>query len=546
MSIKPIDQPLPGEQVIALSPDSAAESAVVWLARPNLFPGRALTAPTLQRRQRWQAGRLALHGQTLTAGIVHGLAVGHELLSPSREGDPPGVRLTIGAGLGLAVSGEDVVLAQPAELDLRQLPVFAEPSVEVGLPNETVAEEAPDPGLPPPPPDPIPPADGGGDDVPGDDGGALHARAFLRRRLGALFAAAPDAIARVGVLVLQPIEVDRLGEFDPTDPCELCPCGEPGDDTSFEDWRLADGARFAWYPWPREWRLLPADGPTLRNQIAWMIFDAEADLAPGAVLPWEQLGVPVALIALDAQLQPLFIDHASVVRRGGYGRDPRLVVGNTLTTAQWRRTPLWQARIEQMAEQIADAGDPPPPATALAQSFARLPPAGLLPTNALDLKVLPLNAATERLSSDFFPGTFELDAVPVPIDGLDLAVREAASLAPIDMVVPDRVRVLVPVPQAVYEPRLLYEEVIDPEFQATLDRVLLAACGRLGGAGGAARTGCTGARIREPHPVGPAAGRRRSSRASGGGPASAPLRQRDVNNFGLGRSESVCVGLSRS
>ena len=211
-----------------------------------------------------------------------------------------------------------------------------------------------------------------------------------------------------------------------------------------------------------------------------MIFDAEADLAPGAVLPWEQLGVPVALIALDAQLQPLFIDHASVVRRGGYGRDPRLVVGNTLTTAQWRRAPLWQARIEQMAEQIADAGDPPPPATALAQSFARLPPAGLLPTNALDLKVLPLNAATEKLSSDFFPGTFELDAVPVPIDGLDLAVREAASLAPIDMVVPDRVRVLVPVPQAVYEPRLLYEEVIDPEFQATLDRVLLARAGALG------------------------------------------------------------------
>ena len=53
-----------------------------------------------------------------------------------REGDPPGVRLTIRAGLGPAVSGEDVVLAQPVELDLRQLPVFAEPSVEVGLPAD--------------------------------------------------------------------------------------------------------------------------------------------------------------------------------------------------------------------------------------------------------------------------------------------------------------------------------------------------------------------------------------------------------------------------
>ena len=336
------------------------------------------------------------------------------------------MRLTIGAGLGLAVSGEDVVLAQPAELDLRQLPVFAEPSVEVGLPNETVAEEAPDPGLPPPPPDPIPPADGGGDDVPGDDGGALHARAFLRRRLGALFAAAPDAIARVGVLVLQPIEVDRLGEFDPTDPCELCPCGEPGDDTSFEDWRLADGARFAWYPWPREWRLLPADGPTLRNQIAWTIFDAEADLAPGAVLPWEQLGVPVALIALDAQLQPLFIDHASVVRRGGYGRDPRLVVGNTLTTAQWRRAPLWQARIEQMAEQIADAGDPPPPAAALAQSFARSS-AG---RPAADQRPRPEGPAAQRGDREaqqrFLSRHFRARRRPGADRGLDLAVREAS------------------------------------------------------------------------------------------------------------------------
>jgi hypothetical protein len=259
VSIKPIDQPLPGEQVVALSPKSAAEAAVVWLARPNLFSGRALTAPTLQRRQRWQAGRLALRGQMLTAGMVHGLEVGHELLPPSGEGQPPGVRLTIGAGLGLAVSGEDVVLPRPVALDLRQLPVFAEPSVEVGLPGEAVGEEAPQPTLPPPP-DPIPPADGGGDDGPGDGETGLHARAFLRRRLGALFAAAPDAIARVGVLVLQPIEVDRLGEFDPTDPCDLCPCGEPGDDTSFEDWRLADGARLAWYPWPREWRPLPADG----------------------------------------------------------------------------------------------------------------------------------------------------------------------------------------------------------------------------------------------------------------------------------------------
>ena len=475
MSIKPIDQPLPGEQVVALSPESAAEAAVHWLARPNLFPGRALTAPTMQRRQRWQAGRLALHGQTLTAGIVHGLEVGHELLSPDREGDPSAVRLTIAAGLGIAASGEDVVLTRPVEIDLRQLPVFAEPSAEIELPQEEDPAPQPDEEAIRGALRVMSAADGdGGTDPP------VRARALLRRRLGALFAAAPAAIPRVGVLVLQPIEVDRLGEFDPTDPCELDPCGEAGDNRSFEDWRVADGVRLAWYAWPLEWRPLPAEGPTLRNELAWTIFQAEAGLAYGALLPWEQLGVPLALIALDAQLQPRFIDCASVVRLGGRARDSRLALRAMQVSAAWRLAPLWQAQIEQLAEQIADAGDPPPAAAALAQGFARLPPAGLLPSSAIDLTVLPLNSATEALRSEFFPGTFELDAVPVPVEGLDLAVREAAALAPIEMDLPERVRVLVPVPQAVYEPRLLHEEVIDPEFQATLDRFLLVRAGALG------------------------------------------------------------------
>jgi hypothetical protein len=175
----------------------------------------------------------------------------------------------------------------------------------------------------------------------------------------------------------------------------------------------------------------------------------------------------------------MFIDRASVVRLGGNARDPRLALGPQ-ASADWRRAPLWQAQIEQLAEQIADAGDPPPPAATLAQAFARLPPAGLLPTNAIDLSVLPLNDTVETLHSDFFPGTFELDAVPVPIESLDLAVRETAALAPLDMNQQERVRVLVPVPQAVYERDLLREEIIDPEFQATLDRFLLARARALG------------------------------------------------------------------
>ena len=49
--------------------------------------------------------------------------------------------------------------------------------------------------------------------------------------------------------------------------------------------------------------------------------------------------------------------------------------------------------------------------------FDRLPPFGLLPRTAVDL---------EALTAGFFPGTFELDAVPIPAQQLDLAVEEAA------------------------------------------------------------------------------------------------------------------------
>jgi hypothetical protein len=242
VSIKPIDQPLPGEQVVALSPESAAGSRrALARATQSVLRSRAhradIAAPAALAGWPTRSAR-----QTLTAGIVHGFEVGHELLSPGAKASR-WRRLTIAAGLGLAASGEDVVLTRPVELDLRQLPVFAEPSVEVGLPDVPVAEEAPQPRLPPPPPDPS----------AGRRGRRRRSRRRRNRarpRLSApaawpLFAAAPNAIARIGVLVLQPTEVDRLGEFDPTDPCELYPCGEAGDNSSFEDWRLADGVRLA-------------------------------------------------------------------------------------------------------------------------------------------------------------------------------------------------------------------------------------------------------------------------------------------------------------
>jgi hypothetical protein len=452
VSTTPIARPLTGERVVALSPENATAAATDWLRRPNLFPGRALTAPTLQQRQRWQAGRIAIRGQAYTAGVVTGLEVGFVV----EEGT---ARFTIQPGRGLTVTGEDVVLAQPATMRLVDLPVVAEPRVfvEAGEPRE--------------------------DDTRIDDEepGAPRRRVVGATRLGALIAVRRDLVPAAGVLVLQPVTVDRF-DFDPTDPCERFPCAERGAaearsgsaPESFEDWRSADGLRVLWYAWPDEWRALPAAGPRQRNALAHLIFDAEAALADGAALPWEPWGVPVALIAVDPEWQPVFVDRAAVVRRGGRARDARLAVraGSRLGT-QSRLPSLWQARIEQLAEQLAEQGDPAPAASTLAEGFERLPPAGLLPVNVVNLDALPLNPATEVLRSEFFPAGFELDAVPVPIEQLDVAVREAASLAALDFSLGERVRVLVPVTQASFEPRLLVEDVVAPEFQQTLDRFLL-------------------------------------------------------------------------
>jgi hypothetical protein len=458
VSIKPIEKPLDGERVLAISPETANDAATDWLRRPNLFPGRALTAPTLEQRQRWQAGRIAVRSQAFTRGVASGLEVSYSI-EPGAPGARSIVRLQITPGRALTWSGEDAVLATPVEVRFDDLPVVAEPAV--------FAEATGEGG-------PVAPAPGGL--------GVLRPRTIGTPRMGSLIAVRNDILPAAGVLVLQPVIADR-SDFDPTDPCDRCQCAESSDAApdSFEDWRTADGVRLLWYAWPDEWRALPPDTARRRNALAHIVFDAEAALAEGEPLPWESFGAPIAVIGMTAAWEPAFADRAAVVRRGGRARNARLALGAGGQLAADSRLPgLWQARIEQLAEQIAEMSNPLPAADVLAQAFGRLPPAGLLPTNAIGLDVLPLNVASEVLQSRFFPAGFELDAVPVPIPQLDLAMREAASLAAIDFSSAERVRVLVPVTQASYESRLLYEEAVAPEFQQTVDRFVLTRSRALG------------------------------------------------------------------
>lgn len=443
MSIRSISQPLPGERVLALSPGSLEAATQVWLRRPHLFPGRALTAAALQQRQAWQAGHIAARGRDVLPGVVEGLEVS---LAGGAALDTAAV--TVDKGRALCASGEDVVLPAALHARLGALPVVAPAAFF---------------------------ANGSGVNDPSADG------SLREREVGAALAelapAARAALPRLGVLVLRPVALD-VAAFDPLDPCDRTPGSLAEHPAAHEDWRLRDGAQLLWYVWPAEW-LSPA-APTgqvrspeqMRSLLAARIFDAEGRLPEGQALPWEAFGAPLALVLLDAAGRVLWWDRASVVRRGGRGRDAHLLAGPGRAQAGTSaREPLrWQARIEQFAEQVAAAG--PLSAAQLRQQFNDfLPPVGLLPRDALD---------TTTRRSDFFPLNFDLDAAPVPLEQLDLAVRASAGLAPLNLGAAESVRLLVPVPLAHWEPRLLIQETVDPEFQATLDRFALARARHLG------------------------------------------------------------------
>ena len=444
MTIQPISDPLDGERVIGLSPQNADEAAIDWLRRPNIFPGRALTQGALQQAQAWAAGHIAKRGQDWVAGVVSGL----EVQAQAVAGDAfAATRLQVAKGRGLAVSGEDVVLNTALQCLLSDVPVIAPPGFFVDGSGVEAGTEGELPTLLP---------------------------RVVGATLGQLGAASLAALPPVGVLVLRPVQVDG-SSLDPLDPCEHSACdeGTVDDTAAFADWRISDATQLVWFVWPGEWRGLPAvaDGQ-LRNALAWTVFAAENELAAGDSLPWEDWGVPVALVALGIDRAPQWLDRASVVRAGGRARDSRLHLVNGTMAADSRLPSLWQAQLEQLAEQIAAAGSPGPAPAQLATGFGRfLPPVGLLPANCFD----PVSH-----QSGFFPGAFEVDASPVPVDQLDLAIRASAGLAPLSVAAAERVRILVPVPLSSWEPRLLQTEVIDPLFQSTLDDNLLTRSRTLG------------------------------------------------------------------
>src|SRR5205823_1214831 len=221
-----------------------------------------------------------------------------------------------------------------------------------------------------------------------------------------------------GMVVLQPVVFESIATGDTGDECgggSTNPCELDGESFAFEDWQLVDGCRLLLYAWPDDWLALPAVDGRWRNRLAWSVFNAERGRAADTPMPWEQYGVPLALVGFDPTVAagrevqwdhgeiswtPRFADRNAVARLGG--RPKR----RTSAPGADDNPFLWQARVQQLAEQVAGLGPSLTPAQ-IASQLRYLPPVGLLPKSAIDAR-----AGRDH----FFPPTYVVSAAPIPLE----------------------------------------------------------------------------------------------------------------------------------
>lgn len=433
MKVSPIKSPLAGEQVVSVDPEIKTFTDKDWRKRLNYFTGRSLTHTAFRIEQGGRSGRIATLGQMLSPGVIFGLEA-----DKASNLNADGVQQTmihISPGSGISASGEIVTLNQPIQARIKDIRVYAPVSL-----SETGEETEPL-------------------DTTTDDGVTVENSSdlsgILARRLGLGIQEMIDAgqeIPSAAILVLQPVQVEMQMQQE-DDPCELDPANY-----AYENWQLVDGARLVLYSWPEEVLTLPEHNMAWRNRLANQIFTLEQNLFADQLLPWMNVGVPIALIGFDEDWEPLFIDRNSVVRSGGKRRRTTSVLPNVGNRF------LSQARFEQFNEHIADLVSDAAIddlMTGSANAFRYLPPIGVLPKHFIDLR---------QLQHNFFPLNYHVEAVVIPYEQLDVVVQDSAALESFDLNRADRIQTLVPVPQIYYEPDLLNVETIDPEFDGTIQR----------------------------------------------------------------------------
>lgn len=434
-SITPIRPHFGDEHVVGVDPPIRPNTGTFWRRRIRPFTGRALSHVALEAERQTLSGLQRLRGQSVSHGTIAGLEVS---LSRDAIGAPlDAARIRVGEGLGLARSGEDVSIPATRSLALAKLPTIArvdlgEDERDGSASDRTRAAMGNGPNLRP------------------------EAPRTMYRSLEHLIAQGHgDALPRVMVLVAEPVVMVELANPSDGD------CPPDRRDEAFDDLQYVDGARLALYAWPEEMTgiggslgyAMPGPGAQRRNLLAHRIFDVERSFASGDAHPWENHGVPLAMIGFAEDWSLEFIDAAAVARIGGHPL-PR-----SYSAGRGGNPYLWQARMAQFAGQVLELENAD--ANAFARPFALLPPVGMLPGDLFD----PLTR-----HQSFFPSGFDVRMAPVAIEQVELAMREAAPLAPLDMTQPDSVELLLPVPAKLYDGDLFRLAAPEPAFQIAIDR----------------------------------------------------------------------------
>ncbi len=423
--IRPTDF-LKAERVIAVTPKPSTYIRECRNRRLNYYTGRVLTHTALNVEQHHHSGHLGMYGSQLSPGTVFGLDVGYRWTPVSKKPAEEAV--------GGEVSGAAPVVIETLE-------AVPEPSPDR---TDIVWEFHISAGL--------------GLTIDGEDV-CLSQPLDVEVNKIPVIDRPTDLPRGLGVLVLQPIVADSAGDQDEKDPCELDP-----ENDAYEDWQLVDGCRLVWYPWPSVELALPPSSIRFRNEVTYTIFTREQH-PDGKPLPWEPAGVPLAMAYINRDGAVTFVDRCAVVRQGGAPRalGPRVPGGGTPY--------LWQARIQAFSEHMQQLQDQGKTIEEAIRYFRFLPPAGFFPKALLNF---------ETFQTPFFLSHYDIKAVPVPLEQLEIALEATAGMAPFDLFDNDHVKILVPVPQELYEPRLLKQEQVAPVFAQTINDILAELGVRLG------------------------------------------------------------------
>lgn len=413
MGATKIHDALPGEDLIGIQPDLLEQVDAGWLHRLALFTGRALSDTALTSEQQYRAGRLNMLGQAVTPGVVSGL----DLMVDVTAADPV---LTVAPGYGISAVGQDVTLLQPMRTKLSALAV-----------------------------------------IDGQSGAYLTDFSQYTP---------PAAQAWAGVLLLQAVVAQAPGSSVDTGSQSIivsgnlgASCDQDPAENAFGDSQIVDGTRLALATWPAAapgLAMPPAlPAATWRNRLAYTVFNAELALAPDDRLPWEFFGVPVGLAGFQTAAQLLFVDRFAVVRTGGLPRRRYIVASpdEQLLTVQ---PALATARLNQFAAQLGGDITPSSPPGLITNEFALLPPAGILPPYTMDFI---------HQVALWCPSNWSVRVTPAYLEETEGIVQAGMTAAPLDPTKSEVIEIVVPLPDAVYDPNVLLTEQIDPLFLQEMD-----------------------------------------------------------------------------